>query len=167
MSAFLRAKLKRKIHPVEYVDSSASDDEHLPQPETSSTPEPTASSPGTSCPSTSSVALGFDLMNNFLNNSLSASTKTEYQVCKLSSKHPSFFPPSMYLHILYWKFFRPYFFHSLSNEVVGVTTFVTNTNRYICKTKNFLVTSPVILWQNLIFFYITVIMFILLSLINF
>ena len=86
MSAFLRAKLKRKQHPVEYVDPPCG--EVNPNPNvcvltgTSSDTNPSASSPIMEYPSTSNVAMGFNLMNNYLNYSLSAGTKTEYQVCK-------------------------------------------------------------------------------------
>lgn len=78
MSALLRASLKRKKHPVEYADEPSTSSSGTPYPTSTSSPESLA----TSLPAPS-VTRGFELMENFLNNSLSANTKTEYQVCKI------------------------------------------------------------------------------------
>ena len=74
MSAFLRAKLKRKQHPVEYVDTPCDE-------KPAKAPADSAPSSSMLPPLTPAVASGFNLMENFLENSLSSGTKKEYQVC--------------------------------------------------------------------------------------
>lgn len=83
MSARARLYGKRKESPVTFEGDF---DGNQQNPVLSAPP----SSPSTPGPPPANVAQGFDLMDGFLNNSLSAATTREYQVCTQDFFSPSF-----------------------------------------------------------------------------
>ena len=83
MSRLLQLGYRRKIHPAVYADDLPESSNPLPKPDqlTSSDRMPNPEALPTGESSSSTVNSGLALMQEFLENSLSPSTITEYQVC--------------------------------------------------------------------------------------